>query len=113
MTTIREYFDSSYLARIILDNNENELYNTLYINLINYDISSERSEDEKYSDKQIEYIIEKIKEKGNLKETAILYRNNITSVLVADIMDKYGNFYWFFNFVWILYFIYYVKKYIV
>jgi hypothetical protein len=67
--TIRDYFDSSYLARVILDNNENELYNTLYINLINYDISSERSEDEKYdfveinlNSSNIHYLIKECKE---------------------------------------------------
>lgn len=40
--------------------------------------------------KEIEYIIGKIKEKNNFKESVILYRNNITSVLLADIMDKEG-----------------------
>lgn len=67
--TIREYFDSSYLARIILDNNENELYDSLYINLINYDISSERNEDEKYdfveinlNSSNIHYLIKECKE---------------------------------------------------
>lgn len=67
--TIRNYFDSSYLARIILDNNENELYDSLYINLINYDISSERNEDEKYdfveinlSGSNIHYLIKECKE---------------------------------------------------
>lgn len=67
--TIREYFDSSYLARIILDNNEYELYDSLYINLINYDISSERNEDEKYdfveinlNSSNIHYLIKECKE---------------------------------------------------
>lgn len=67
--TIRDYFDSRYLARVILNTNENELYDSLYINLINYDISSKRNEDKKYdfveinlNSSNIHYLIKECKE---------------------------------------------------